>query len=304
MLDILAVNWNVDPVIFSIGIIKIKYYSILFVCGIFPIGYYIVRSMYKKEGVPLDKLDPLLYAILLGTVVGARLGHCFFYDPQYYLVHPLEILETWKGGLASHGGAIGVLIAVWWYVHRYGKKYGFDALWILDRVAIAAAFAGAMIRLGNLFNSEIYGMATDLPWGFVFLRNGETIAKHPTQLYESLAYLLIGILLLVLYRKQLKKIHRGFFIGVFFILVFLARFFIEFVKNPQSNFEVGMSLNMGQILSIPFIMVGIILLVISFKWTKPAERTLAVIEPKNKVKNQKVELTHVHSKSNQPNDYK
>jgi len=260
MSALLAINWNVDPVIFHIGKLAIKYYSLLFVSG-FILGYYLFMWFYKREGLPAKLLDPLLYAMLLCTLVGARLGHVLFYDPAYYFAHPIEIIQTWKGGLASHGGAIGVILGIWWYVNRYGKKYGFDFFWIIDRLAIAVGFEGCLIRLGNLFNSEIYGDPTDLPWGFVFKLRGETIPKHPTQIYEALAYLALGIVLLWVYRKYLPRLKRGVIFSVFIIGCFTARFFIEFIKQVQEPFEKGMSLNMGQILSIPFILTGIIILI-------------------------------------------
>jgi len=260
MSALLAINWDVDPVIFHLGRLSVKYYSLLFVSG-FILGYYLFTWFYKREGLPAKLLDPLLYAMLLCTLVGARLGHVLFYDPAYYFAHPIEILQTWKGGLASHGGAIGVMLGIWWYVNRYGKKYGFDFFWVIDRLAIAVGFEGCLIRLGNLFNSEIYGDPTDLPWGFVFKLRGETVPKHPTQIYEALAYLALGIILLWVYRKYLPKLKRGVIFSVFIIGCFTARFFIEFIKQVQEPFEKGMSLNMGQLLSIPFILAGIIILI-------------------------------------------
>ena len=175
-MDFLSVVWNVDPIICRIGPLALRYYSILFVLG-FPIGYWLFVKFYKREKVNTDLLEPLLYALLIGTIVGARLGHCLFYQPDYFLTkaHWLEIFQPWKGGLASHGGAIGVILAVWWYSAKYGKKNNFDMMWVLDRLVIAVCFAGCLIRLGNLFNSEIYGNETTLPWGFIFQRRGEVV---------------------------------------------------------------------------------------------------------------------------------
>ena len=263
MLDFLFVNWNVNPEIFHIGSVSIRWYSILFVSG-FVLGWFIFKWFFKREGVPLKLLDPLLYTLLIGTIVGARLGHCIFYQPDYYFGSWKgfwEIFMPWKGGLASHGGTIALILAMWWFAHHYGKKYNFDFLWILDHLCIPVCFAGMFIRLGNLFNSEIYGDVTDLPWGFVFLRNGETLPHHPTQLYEALSYLLLGLALMWMYRYRLEKVRRGTFIGIFFIVLFGMRFLIEFIKEPQVGFEENMVLNMGQLLSIPFIIVGIVLLV-------------------------------------------
>lgn len=268
---IMAINWNADPDLIKIGSLHIRYYSLFFVIG-FWIGYCLFSHFFKREKLPATLLDPLLFTLIICTVVGARLGHVLFYQPEYYLAHPIEILKVWHGGLASHGGAIAILIGLWWYARHYGKKYHFDFLWILDRIGIAIAFAGVFIRLGNLMNSEIYGNTTELPWGFVFLRNGETLPKHPTQLYEALAYLILGISLLLLYKYRIEKIKRGFLFGLFLTGLFGARFFIEFIKEPQVAFEQTMTLNMGQLLSIPFVIAGIILMIRSHYITTPAIR--------------------------------
>lgn len=291
---LMSITWNVNPDIFAIGGFHLRWYSVLFLSGLFPIGYYIMKSFYKREGVSTDTLDPLLFALLIGTLVGARLGHVLFYDPGYYLSHPWKILMTWEGGLASHGGAVGVLIALWWYVHKYGKKYGFDYLWLIDRLVIAVAFAGCMIRLGNLFNSEIYGNPTTLPWGFIFELRGETVPKHPTQLYEALSYLILGFVLLHIYKHHLKSLKKGTIFGVFLIALFGARFLIEYVKEPQSDFEIGMFFNMGQILSIPFIIAGVVMLIYSFRKNEPA--ALLHKENDRPKKSDKVELKHAKSK--------
>lgn len=273
MIDFLSVVWNVDPIIFRIGPVAVRWYSLLFVAG-FPLGYWLFERFYKREGVDTKLLEPLLYALLIGTIVGARLGHCFFYEPAYFFSaeHWVEIFKPWKGGLASHGGAIGVILAAWWYASRYGKKNGFDMLWVCDRLAICVAFAGCLIRLGNLFNSEIYGTVTDLPWGFIFERRGETLPKHPTQLYEALTYLLLGLFLLWQYDHGLEQRYRGWFLGVFFIVCFGMRSLIEFIKEPQVEFEENMTFDMGQWLSVPFIIVGILLVVYAYKNKVPAKR--------------------------------
>jgi len=282
-MNLLAVYWDVDPVIFSIWKIDVRYYSLFFIIA-FAIVYYIFKGFFKREGVPLKLLDPLLYTLILGTLVGARLGHCFFYQPDYYLANPIEILYVWEGGLASHGGAIALLLAMWWFARHYGRKYQFNFLWIMDRLGIATALAGFFIRMGNLMNSEIYGNETTLPWGFIFLRNGEVVPKHPTQLYEALSYLLLFVLLLYLYRKKLPRLKEGTLFGLFLLLLFAARFFIEYIKEPQVAFEETMALNMGQLLSIPFIFAGAILLLYSIMRGRPAMR----VEPagKQKVKKQ------------------
>ena len=269
----LAIHWNVDPEIVAIGPLSLRWYSLLFISG-FILGWYIFKWFFKREGVPVTLLDPLLYTLLIGTIVGSRLGHCLFYQPDYYLGSWegfWEIFMPWKGGLASHGGTIALVLAMWWFARHYGRKYDFDFLWMLDRLCITVCFAGAFIRLGNLFNSEIYGDATTLPWGFIFERNGEVLAKHPTQLYEAFSYLILGFVLILLYKYNVKKMYRGTFIGVFFIVLFGMRFLIEFIKQPQVGFEQSMTLNMGQLLSIPFILVGVGILVYSFIKKTPAE---------------------------------
>ena len=269
MINFLAITWAPSPEIFSIGPIHLRYYSILFVSG-FIIGYYIVSWFFKRENLPTNILDTLLYVLLGATLVGARLGHCLFYEPDYYLAHPIEILKVWEGGLASHGGAIAIILAMWWFVAKYGKQFKFDFLWLMDRIMIPTALAAMLIRLGNLMNSEIYGNPTDSPWGFIFTLKGETVAKHPTQLYEAIAYFAIFIVLILIYKTFLPKLKRGTLFALFLIGMFSARFFIEFVKEPQVAFEQGMSLNMGQWMSIPFIAGGVLLLIYSIYKGKPA----------------------------------
>jgi len=273
MFDILYVNWNASPFITTIGSFGLRWYSVLFVVG-FTIGWFIFKHFFRRENLPVDKLlDPLLYTLVIGTLVGSRLGHCIFYDPGYYfgsLSGFFEIFMPWKGGLASHGGAIALLFAMWWYANHYGKKYGFSYLWIMDRLVITVCFAGACIRLGNLFNSEIYGDVTSLPWGFIFERRCETLPKHPTQLYEALSYTILGIALLLAYEKKLPKLREGTIFAVFLIVLFGMRFLIEFIKEPQEAFEKNMLLDMGQILSIPFILAGIVLLIWSLSKGGPA----------------------------------
>ena len=273
MFETLAIHWNVDPVIFSIGSVELRWYSLLFISG-FILGWFIFKWFFKREGISEKLLDPLLYTLLIGTIVGARLGHCLFYDPAYYLGSWngfLEIFMPWKGGLASHGGTLFLFFAMIWFARRYGRKNDFDFLWLLDHLAIAVSFAAMFIRLGNLFNSEIYGHVTDLPWGFVFERREEVEPKHPTQLYEALSYAILGLVLLFLYVRKTKWLYRGSYIGIFFIVLFGMRFLIEFVKENQVDFEAGMALNMGQLLSIPFILLGIAILIYSYKKKLPVE---------------------------------
>lgn len=232
-------------------------------------GYTILVRMFKYEGAKTEWVDKLFIYVIVATIIGARLGHVIFYGWSYYSHHLIEIFlpiaKTANGykfvgyqGLASHGGTIGVLIAVWLYSKRVTKR---SMLWTLDRLAVPVALVSAMIRTGNLMNSEIYGVATSLPWGFIFEKNGETVAKHPTMIYEALSYLITFFLLLYFfYRKKDLKDRTGLLIGVFFIGIFLTRFMIEFIKEPQEAFEASMVLNMGQILSIPFVLAGVYLI--------------------------------------------
>jgi phosphatidylglycerol---prolipoprotein diacylglyceryl transferase len=224
-----------------------------------------MRKMFRNEGLPDELLDRLTIYMAIGTVVGARLGHCFFYEPEFYLRHPIEILYVWHGGLASHGAALGILVALGLFCFKEKKGY----FWVLDRIAIVVALSGFFIRTGNLMNSEIYGVETSLPWGFVFLRNHELVPKHPTQIYEGLAYLLVFFLLTWMYWRKKGNVYQGLLISIFLILVFSARFLIEFVKEVQVPFESKLVLNMGQSLSIPFIIMGIIGLWLSLKIKKP-----------------------------------
>ena len=257
---------------FHIGGFAVRWYSLLFVSG-FILGFFIFQWFFKREKLDPRLLDSLLVTLIVGTIVGARLGHCLFYQPDYYLGSWegfLEIFMPWKGGLASHGGTIALFIAMWWFAHKYGKRHGFDFVWLVDHLSIAVCFAATFIRLGNLFNSEIYGGVTNLPWGFVFVRNGETEPHHPTQLYEALSYLILGLVLLAIYKYRSEKTWRGTFIGLFLIGCFGSRFLIEFIKNDQVDFEAGMALNMGQILSIPFVLLGIGFLVYAYKKKLPA----------------------------------
>lgn len=256
-----VIHWNVDPVMFNIGSFGLRYYSLGFLLA-FTLGYYIMYRIFRREQVKTDYLESLVVYIFLATLVGARLGHCLFYEPGHFLTadHWTEIFWPFDNGkftgfqgLASHGAAIGILLALW----LYWRRYKLNIWWFLDRLVIVIALGGAFIRLGNLFNSEIYGSSTDLPWGFIFERNHETLPKHPTQLYESLSYFLIFGLTLWYYLKKNGNFKSGSILGWWFVSLFGVRFLIEFVKNDQVDFEADMVLNMGQILSIPFIIAGV-----------------------------------------------
>jgi prolipoprotein diacylglyceryl transferase len=255
------IQWNVNPEIFHIGGLSVRWYGLLFAMG-FYVGYLIMEKFFKKEGVPLPILDKLAMYMIIATVIGARLGHCLFYESEYYLSNPIEILYIWHGGLASHGAAIGILFALFLFSRITKKSYW----WVLDRIVIVTALAGLFIRTGNLMNSEIYGHATNLPWGFIFERDDKMlIPRHPTQIYEALCYLIISISLLCIYYKNNGKPKPGMIFGLFLIALFSVRFVIEFLKETQVDFEKAMPLNMGQLLSIPFIMAGIVILVLSLK---------------------------------------
>lgn len=250
-----SIIWDVNPDIFSLGPLTVRWYGLLFASG-FVLGYIILTNAFKREKVPQNILDTLTTYMVVATVIGARLGHCLFYEPAYYLSDPIKILKVWEGGLASHGAAIGILIALWLFVRKARKPY----IWVLDRVVIVVALAGFFIRMGNLMNSEIYGVETTLPWGFIFVRWNEIVPKHPTQIYEGLSYLLLFGLLYSIYRKQGPSVKPGLIFGLFLTILFTMRFIIEFIKESQVGFEDSMALNMGQILSIPFILLGLYLL--------------------------------------------
>ncbi len=260
-----SITWNADPELIRFGNFAIRWYGLLFASGFF-FGYLIFIRIFKKEGISIELLDKLTLYMAIGTIIGARLGHCLFYEPAYYLSNPLEILKIWRGGLASHGAAIGILVAI----HYYSKNVRRSYFWVLDRVVIAVALAGFFIRMGNLMNSEIYGIQTDLPWGFIFAAAGETLPKHPTQIYEGLSYLAIFGLLHWLYWRSDGKPKEGYLFSIFLILLFTVRFLIEFIKEVQVDFETGMTLNMGQWLSIPFVIAGFALLFRSYRKSRSA----------------------------------
>ncbi len=247
------IYWNVNPEIINIFGISIRYYGLLFVGGLI-LSIYILNKIFKLEGIPQEYLEKLSLYGMIGIIIGARLGHCLFYEPSYYLTHPLEMILpiqqqpgggfTFTGyqGLASHGGAIGILIALIIY-HRKTKQ---SMLKTIDLVSIVGPLAGCFIRLGNLMNSEIIGLPTTMPWAFVFARV-DNIPRHPAQLYEAIAYLLIFLTMLSLYKKWRRKQLNGLFFGLTLTLVFVARFLIECIKENQVDFEDNLTINMGQI---------------------------------------------------------
>ena len=269
MLDF--ITWTADPAIFSIFSREIRWYGLFFAIG-FLIGYQIEDKIFKHDKAPEGWVDKIFIYTIIATVIGARLGHCLFYGWDYYSQHPIEILKIWEGGLASHGGAIGIIIAILIYSKKVTHK---NPLWAFDRLVIPTALVGALIRMGNLMNHEIYGHPTHLPWGFRFIENITawrqgmepifSAPSHPTQIYEALCYFIIFLLLMYMYWKKNAGQRQGLIFGVFLVGVFFSRFCIEFLKNNQEEFEENMIMNMGQLLSIPFVIFGIYLIIRSLK---------------------------------------
>lgn len=252
----LVVTWDVNPALFHLGSFEVRYYGVLWAVAL-GISAYIFHHIMIREGLSDKTFDSVFWFGVISTVLGSRLGHCLFYDPGYYLTHPVEILDIRQGGMASHGAAVGLLIGLW----LFSRKNKLPYIWSLDRISIVVAISGVAVRLGNLMNSEIYGTVTSLPWGFIFVRDGETLPKHPTQIYEALCYLVLFVILLwMYYKKDLARRWPGVMFGFFLIILFGTRFLIEFIKNPQVDFEQNMVLNMGQLLSIPFIVAGVVIL--------------------------------------------
>lgn len=295
------ITWDVDPVLFSLGPLQVRWYGLLWAVG-FLIGYFVMRGIYRREKMTDDSLDKLLVYMLLSTVIGARLGHCLFYEPKEYLANPISMLYIWEGGLASHGGAIGILVGLWLYVRSYNKSkkekdnlQKINYIWILDRIVVAVCLVGALIRVGNVMNHEIYGTPTSLPWGFVFMRGAEQFCGtfdnytqctswasccppsewlpcHPTGLYEAFFCLVaMGILLWMYYKRDLGHKQPGLMFGTFLIIIFGSRILIEFLKNVQVAFEENMTFDMGQWLSVPFVVIGIVMIVWSFAQRKKME---------------------------------
>lgn len=249
------ITWDISPDIIQLGPFTIRWYGVLFAAS-FVIGLKLMQYIFKKEKKSEKDLNDLFWYSIISTIVGARLGHCLFYNPIYYLSNPFELLKTWEGGLASHGAAVGILLAIYLYQR---KKPDQTYLWVLDRIVIIAALAAIFIRTGNLINSEIIGQVTDMPWAFVFVKVDD-LPRHPAQLYEALAYLGVFITLILTYIKTDGKFKDGLLSGLFITLVFGFRFFVEFVKENQTYFEKGMDLNMGQLLSIPLVLAGLAIL--------------------------------------------
>ena len=260
------ITWDWNPDIIT-SPVTIRWYGAMFAIG-FIAGVALLSRMYRHEGVKSSWVDSLFVIVVICTIIGARLGHVFFYAWDYYSQHPADIFKIWEGGLASHGGAIAIIIGVAFYSYYVTRR---NPLWTLDRLVVPVALVAGLIRLGNLFNSEIFGHVTTLPWGFHFVNSpewremcmqyGYQVACHPTQIYEALCYFALFGLLMFMYWKRNAEERQGLLTGVFLTILFAARFLIEFVKNPQEDFEADMLFNMGQYLSVPFIIAGIYLTV-------------------------------------------
>lgn len=257
------INWNVDPEIINVFGISIRYYGLLFVSGLI-FCIYILSWIYKRENIPSENLEKLSIYCMIGILAGARLGHCLFYEPSYYLAHPLEMILpitflpdggikiTGYQGLASHGGVLGLLIAL----YIYSRKTKHSIINTIDLIAVVSGLSFGFIRLGNFMNSEIIGNPTTLPWGVVFERV-DNIPRHPAQLYEAISYFIIFGIMMILYKRKRERLKNGFLFGLASVLFFSARFMIEFVKENQVGFEDKMTFNMGQLLSLPYILIGI-----------------------------------------------
>ncbi|ATR92348.1 prolipoprotein diacylglyceryl transferase [Porphyromonas gingivalis] len=269
------ITWDFDPVLFTLFGHPIVWYGLLFALGLIILGPWIEKKMWEHEKLDPKWFESLAVYVFVGTIVGARLGHVLFYDPAYYLANPAKIFVTWEGGLASHGGTIGIIIACWLYSHKVTRK---SILWVLDRLAVPTGIVAAMIRLGNLTNSEIFGRPTTLPWGFRFIRSEEyrhlvpnmDMGCHPTQIYEALCYLAVFALCMWLYwKRDAARRYSGLIVGVFLTGIFLSRFIIERIKIVQEPWELklieSVGLNMGQLLSIPFVLAGIWLIIRAVK---------------------------------------
>ncbi len=256
------IHWNPDPEIVNIFGLSIRYYGLFFAGGLI-LCVNMLGWMYKKENIPSEYLDKLTIYSVIGIVVGARLGHCLFYEPTYYLSNPLEILKIWQGGLASHGGILGLLVAMYFY----SRKTKHPMIHVADLITVVAGLSFGLIRLGNFMNSEIIGMPTTKSWGVVFERV-DLMPRHPSQLYEAISYLIIFGVLMLLYKTKRDSLKNGFFFGLGCVLFFTSRLFIELTKENQVAFEEGMTLNMGQLLSIPFILIGVVFMIYGMRKSK------------------------------------
>jgi prolipoprotein diacylglyceryl transferase len=254
--------WNIDPVLLHLGPLQLRWYGLLFV-GSFFLGLSLLQWVYKRENKDPAVLEHLLIYVMVGAVVGSRLMHCFAYEPHFYLSHPLEIFKVWKGGLASHGGLLGVLVALYLFSRRYNQPY----LWLLARISMAGALTASFVRFGNFFNSEILGLPTQQPWGIIFSRI-DMLPRHPVQLYEAFSYLLLFVLLVWLYTKLSAKATTRLFPPLFLTVMFSVRFALEFTKTKQADYTWSLPITTGQALSLPFIAMGLIWLFFAIRQLK------------------------------------
>ena len=275
----LFIHWNPDIVALDLGFVVIRWYSLCWAIGLVAV-YLLMHKLYQQQKIAEEKFDPMFRYCFLGILIGARLGHCLFYEPGYYLSHPLEMLLpvrnipgkgwTFTGyeGLASHGGTLGLMIALWLYAKHVKLRF----LHVLDNVAIVTPICACAIRLGNLMNSEIIGKTTDVPWAFIFERV-DMLPRHPGQLYEAICYAIFFGIHWFFYRRYPQKVGTGFFFGLCLFLIFTSRIFIEYTKENQEAFEDGMLLNMGQLLSIPFVVLGLYWMIKSSSATEKTDRS-------------------------------
>jgi len=293
-----AIVWNFDPTLFSLGDFEVRWYGLMFAFA-FIAGHFVLRYVYKTEGRPAEEMDRVTLAIIIAVVVGARFAHVIFYHPEYYFLDLFEqysayqageptvgnppntwiqalfltilrILNIREGGLASHGAAMAILVAIWLFVR---KRPGMSFLWLADRLVLTIPLGGAMVRLGNLFNSEICGLPTDLPWAFIYVNGGGSdcspVPRHPTQIYEALLYIGLFFVLWFTYRKYKTATPQGLLVGLLMVIMFAGRFFIEFFKEWQEEYQHSLPINTGQMLSIPFVLVGAWLIWRSFQLPVP-----------------------------------
>ena len=272
----LFITWNLDVVAIDLGFLTIRWYSLCWAIGLVSV-YLLMHKLYRQQKLGDEKFDPMFMYCFLGILIGARLGHCLFYEPGYYLSHPIEMLLPMRNvpgrgweftgyeGLASHGGTLGLMLALWLYAKHVKLRF----LHVLDNVAIVTPVCACAIRLGNLMNSEIIGKQTDVPWAFIFVKE-DMVPRHPGQLYEAICYAIFFGIHWFLYRRYPQKVGTGFFFGLCLFLIFTSRIFIEFTKDNQVDFEDGMLFNMGQLLSVPFVVLGLYCM---FKASPSTEKT-------------------------------
>ncbi len=248
------ITWDVSKTIFTLGSFQLRWYGLLFGLG-FVVAYLVLKKIFTKEGTKIELLDALTMYIALATIIGARLGHILFYEPSYYFNNPLEILKVWRGGLASHGAAIAIITAM----VIFARKFKLNIWWLADRLAIAIPLVAMFVRLGNLMNSEIFGHPTTVAWAFIY-KNIDNVPRHPSQLYEAISYFIIFLGCLIVFKYK-SKFGNGFVAGFMLTTLFTARFIIEFFKDVQVDFENKLTIDMGQILSVPLILLGIAFMV-------------------------------------------